>query len=484
MQRHRKYLVVTIWISTIAFVGAGFVGWGQYSYGEKAKAIAKVGDVDVSMRELQQAYSGLYNQYNQVFQGNFDEAQAKSFGLQKQAMKQLVDQALILNLAESYQLRVTDKELLDAVTAQDAFFKDGAFDKETYRRVLKQNNLSIKEYEEDMRKSLLIQKTLGLFSQKTLPLESKALQTALGIADKVDYKVLSADMITIDTSDEALKSYWEMNRMNYMTLPSYELSVITQSPVGAEADEAALNEYYTANRNDFADSEGKLLSFEEAKEQVIAALDDKATRKAALKTYIAFKKDQLEGPLTPQSLKIDENNHPYSAELFGEITALTPANPHLKPRKIGNEYKIIKLVGTTPSQPKEFEDAKSAVLADYANQQKQTKLRELAENSLATFTGITSPFVTREYSDILKGLNDAETKQFLNALFDDQSKRGFITLSNDKIVLYHIVEQKLLQTSQTDQENSVMRLKATLFDQGLIKLLESKYSVDIYLQGL
>ena len=35
MQRHRKYLVVTMWISAIAFVGAGFVGWGQYSYGEK-----------------------------------------------------------------------------------------------------------------------------------------------------------------------------------------------------------------------------------------------------------------------------------------------------------------------------------------------------------------------------------------------------------------------------------------------------------------
>ncbi len=28
MQRHKKWLVITIWISTIAFVGAGFVGWG------------------------------------------------------------------------------------------------------------------------------------------------------------------------------------------------------------------------------------------------------------------------------------------------------------------------------------------------------------------------------------------------------------------------------------------------------------------------
>ncbi|MCJ7766283.1 MAG: SurA N-terminal domain-containing protein, partial [Thiovulaceae bacterium] len=55
MQRHRKYLVITIWISTFAFIGAGFVGWGQYSYGDKAGAVAKVGDVSISQRELQQA---------------------------------------------------------------------------------------------------------------------------------------------------------------------------------------------------------------------------------------------------------------------------------------------------------------------------------------------------------------------------------------------------------------------------------------------
>ena len=77
MQRHRKYLVVTMWISAIAFVGAGFVGWGQYSYGEKATAVAKVGNVDISMRELQQSYSRLYSQYNKMFQGNFDEIKQK-----------------------------------------------------------------------------------------------------------------------------------------------------------------------------------------------------------------------------------------------------------------------------------------------------------------------------------------------------------------------------------------------------------------------
>ena len=45
MQKHNKYLVWTIWIATIAFIGAGFVGWGSYSFGSKAGNVAKVGDV-------------------------------------------------------------------------------------------------------------------------------------------------------------------------------------------------------------------------------------------------------------------------------------------------------------------------------------------------------------------------------------------------------------------------------------------------------
>ena len=56
MQRHKKWLVITIWISTIAFVGAGFVGWGSYEYGKQGGVVAVVGDREVSVEEYQQEY--------------------------------------------------------------------------------------------------------------------------------------------------------------------------------------------------------------------------------------------------------------------------------------------------------------------------------------------------------------------------------------------------------------------------------------------
>ena len=177
MQKHRKWLVITIWISTIAFIGAGVVGWGQYNYGKKATSVAKVGDIEITNQELQQSYTQLYNYFSQMMQGKFDEQQAKQFGLQKQALNQLINQALMLNLAKSYNLQVSDEEILKVITTQKAFFTNGVFDKELYKTLLSRNNMTTKEYESGLKKELLISKTLNLFALTPTPLEEKSVQT-------------------------------------------------------------------------------------------------------------------------------------------------------------------------------------------------------------------------------------------------------------------------------------------------------------------
>ena len=483
MQRHRKYLVITIWISTIAFIGAGFVGWGQYSYGEKAGAVAKVGDVPISLRELQQSYSRLYNQYNQMFQGKFDEAQAKSMGLQRQALRQLIDQALILNLANSYNLIVTDKELLSEIQAQKVFYKNGKFDKEIYKKALRQNNLNMQEYEADVRKSMLIQKTFALFSQETLPLETKSVGSALSIADKIEYKILTSDMVSVDRSDSALKAFWETRKESYMQPPSYELEIIKQKSVDGEVDEIALKEYYQSHKSDYTDDKGVLLTFDKAKDQVTADLNDKATRKEALRTYIAYKKSKLGPSVTIEKITVDRYNDSFDTELFAEIEALTLEHPYLKPRKINGVYNIIKLAGVNPSKPKTFEAAKEEVEAQYAREQAAVKLLELAKKEVADFKGKTSDFITIKDITALEGLNEAEAREFLNVLFKAEKGQGIAGLQTQKIVLYKVIDQKFLAKDDSDQADTVKRLKTAMLEKGLIKSLNESYKTEIFMEG-
>jgi peptidyl-prolyl cis-trans isomerase D len=484
MQRHRKYLVVTIWVSTIAFVGAGFVGWGQYSYGDKASAIAKVGEISVTQRNFQQAYSRLYGQYNQVFQGNFDDAKAKEFGLQQQVLRSLIDSSLILNLAKTYQLEVSDEALLENIKTQNYFFKDGVFDKDTYQKVLSQNKITMKDYETDTRNAMLTQKVFALFSSEPTALEADVFNAGANVRDRISYKLLTPDAVSITPTDEELKSYWEGNRFNYMTNPQYTLETITLDITPSNPSEEDILEYYNAHKHNFKDSEGKILSLDDAKTDVILALDDKATNKAALKTYIAFKKGALDSNVQTQTSTINVSNQPFEAELFDEITKLSLTQPYLKPRKVNDSYVVIKLVNIKESEAKTYEAAKDEVTKQYVSEQKRFKLQELAEKSKENFEGITTNFLSRDDVSEINGLNQAEATEFLGKMFESENKRGYIQLSDENIVLYAILEQKMLDESITDQATNVMSTKSQILDRGLIKVLEEKYPTEIYVKGL
>lgn len=440
MQHHRKYLVITIWISTIAFIGAGFVGWGQYSYGDKASAVAKVGDISITAEELQKTYSNLFNQYNQLFQGKMDEKQAQQFGLQRQALKSLVDQALILNLAESYKITVSDKELFNLIKDQKAFSKAGAFDKHVYSEVLSQNHLTIQEYEAGMRKELLIQKTLYLFNPVVRTLEKNSLASAMGVADKIEYKLLTPTMVSITTDETGLKTYWEKNKNNFKKEASYNLSIIR--------------------------------------------MGNQATQNDALRRYIDFKKGSLDPNVDVSKITITSQNNLFTPELFKEITDLTTDKPFLKPRKLGDEFIIVKLDALNPASNKTYEEAKPEANAYYQNELKKSKLQELAQNSYKTFSGNVSDFIIHAKSPTLGGLSAEESTEFTNKLFSSKQKRGFLTLKSGNVILYNVLEQKLLQDKTVAEENSAMKLKGNLLNQKLMKMLETKYPTKIYVEGI
>lgn len=482
MQRHKKYLIITIWISTIAFVGAGFVGWGQYSYGDKAGAVAKVGDVEITMGELQKSYSRLYAQYNQVFQGNFDEEKAKSFGLQSQALNQLTNQALILNLAAEYDLKVTDAELLEDLMSQEAFFKDGQFDKSIYKETLSRNNLTSKEYEEDVRKQLLIQKVLKLLPVQESDSEAEILQTIMNIADKIEYKVLDDTNISVDSSDLALKPFWESKRQEFMSEVSYEVKYIKQEMVQEEHSQEKIETYYDENRIHFKDEEGKILSIEEAQPFILEKLNAKATKDIALRNYIDYKKRKLSTDIPLHTAVISQSNNPFNEDVLKEIKELSITSPFLKPIEIDGEYFTFELVKINPSKTKTFEEAKATVLPIFIETKKREKLFELAKNSLDSFKGTVTEFITNQDSDKITELSTQESNEFLTKLFNSSNKKGSISLENGKVVLYNILEQKLLENSDNSGE-SIAKLKSSIFSTELIKNLSTKYKTEIFIQG-
>ena len=484
MQRHRKYLVITIWISTIAFIGAGFVGWGQYSYGEKSGAVAKVGDVTISGQELQNTYAQLFNRYSQIFKGQFDQEQAKKFGLDKQALQQLINQALLVNLANSYHLEVSDKEVADLLQSQQAFFENGVFSKSVYQQVLKQNRMTPTSYEADLRKSLLIEKLLALFPATPNKMEKTAFETALGIADKIEYKILTDDMVTVDTSDKALKAYWETHKNDYLTPRSFKIAYIEQTAVDAQASDEELQAYYDAHKYDFAGADGKLLDFAAAKPAVVAAVNDKATNKEALKRYIAFKKEKLEEGIQVKEATVSENDTAFSPETLQAIASADLASPYLKPKKEGERYVIIKLVEIIAPEPKPYEEARADLLADYRKTMSTDAMLAMAKKDVNTFKGqTTEAFVKRTDTAGFEGLDEADTRELLKAVFNADKSYGIAGLQSRKMVLFRIVDQKIDASASPEEESAIAQAKTALLTQNLITALNQRYETQIFMKG-
>ena len=485
MQKHNKYLVWTIWVATIAFIGAGFVGWGSYTFGSKAGNVAKVGDIEIEQTKLNMVYSNLYNQYNQAMQGALDDKKAQELGLVKQAFARLETQAKVLNFAKDMGIIVSDAEVAQRLQELRIFQKDGVFNKEIYEGYLKSQRMRANVFENTLREEMIIEKTFSLLPTDTLPLEEEAVGAAMNVSDKLAYKVLTNDDLNFITDIAKVKTFWEMKKENFMTPEMYELSIVwTQSEDTAVTDEE-VKAHYEANSFNYTDGEGKQLSYEEAKTLATKDLKIKKTKKAAQKAYIAFKKGQID---TTEKIKLPVGDLKLTDEVWSAIKE-SSAGDIIKPKVVADMYATVKIEKVVPSRIKTFEEAEKEVTALYEDQAKKEALLSLAESTLKNFDQndvIISDFVKLEENVNLNPLNNKESLQFLQKLFTSTKEKGIISVF-DKVIVYNILEQKLQPMDENQTafvKETVDTLKQTTFESNLIKMLDKQYPTEVYMGGL
>ncbi|WP_101341784.1 peptidyl-prolyl cis-trans isomerase [Cereibacter azotoformans] len=155
----KKGTQIVFW-GLVALMAVGLGGFGVTNFGGGLSTVGSVGDRDITTadyaRALQQEMRALGAQINQPVTMEM----ARAFGLDQQVRRRLVTQAALSNEADRVGLSVGDARVAEEITGSDSFHgPSGQFDRETYRLVLRQNNLSESEFEnglrEDISRSLL-----------------------------------------------------------------------------------------------------------------------------------------------------------------------------------------------------------------------------------------------------------------------------------------------------------------------------------------
>ncbi|MBN2964349.1 peptidylprolyl isomerase [Sulfurospirillum sp. T05] len=481
MQRHRKYLVITIWVSVIAFVGAGFVGWGAYDFNaDRSSAVAKVGERKISITEFQMAYNNYFSYYNTLFNGQLTQERAEQMGLDKIVLENLINEALMVNYAKDLGLIALDSDIKDALLKDENFHTNGAFDKDLYYRLLQNAGITAKTYEEGLKKQVLLEKLNPIIELQATEQEKELFGSALFMQDRLSVRVLQLDQDEIQTDEASLRAFWEPQKSLFLTPTSYTIDSIFVPASTETAAEEALSLFFEENKFNYRYEDGRLKDFIDALPEVRHDVALDMARKEALTTYLTFKKGEIEAEKTEV---LYESDSFFEVELLKEAVA----GEVLKPIATDEGYMIVKLVSINPPVPMDFEEAKPLIKDAYMSEKTQEVLTQKAKAQLDLFRGETIGFVTRDSVVDINGLNEEESSVFLSRVFDNNTRKGYVVL-DDKAVLYEILEQKLLDQTKLEQYNKligehVYQTKNSEVNQAFIEALKKRYTIDYFYKG-
>ncbi|MDL0089124.1 peptidylprolyl isomerase [Campylobacter gastrosuis] len=481
MQKHKKYLVVTIWVSTIAFVGAGFVGWGAYDLNKnRATSVAKVGHRNISVQELNEKYSQLYGYYNSIFNGQLTEEKANEIGLSKIALDAAIRENLLLNYADDLGLLASKEDVVRYIIADENFHKDGVFDENLYKDILRRAKINQRDYEKGLERVVLLDKLNYLINTKPTQQDIELMMSAFYMQDKVAIKIITAQNSNINVSDDELKKLWESSKNSYMTKTSYTFDTIFIPTTDKNADEATLNAYYQENKERYKDSDDKILAFENVKEQVKNDYNLEQSKTEALQKYVSFKKGEI---VANQTINFTDDNATFEVENLKDIKI----GDILKPIVYNGGYVISKVVKIDTPKPMSFEAAKEQVKEKLLEIKERENLENLVKAELKNFdtNGLKQVEISRAKADDIDGLDMFESRNFIDQVFASTNKKGYVVLGK-KAVIYEILEQKLL--TNTDNENlnlvseNIANLKNGEIMQDLVMQLQKRYKVEEYIK--
>lgn len=229
-----KYLSWILWGVILVFIFFVFAEWGgagRRLQGGQQVAVS-VGDDAITFPELDRTYRNLQETYRGLYGGQIPSELEEQLQLPLQAVQQLVRQRLMVQEARAAGLAVSDEELA-AEVLELPIFQDGSgnyIGEENYRNAVRSLGFATpKHFEEAFRQDLLV--------------------------ERLNSMVRDTVMVSDDEVESAYRDEHETASLDYVLLPSDRFAG------RVEVDDAALEEFFTAQAEDFRQPERRVVRY-------------------------------------------------------------------------------------------------------------------------------------------------------------------------------------------------------------------------------
>ncbi|MGI9390165.1 MAG: SurA N-terminal domain-containing protein [Boseongicola sp.] len=147
----KKASNVFVWIM-MALLIAGLGGFGLTNFGGSVRTVATVGDIEIDYQTYARALQNQAQSYEQLTGQPLTIQQARALGFDRSALAQVIRDAALTNSAANAGISIGDENVSREITKSPAFRGlSGEFNRETYELALRQNGITVREFESRVR---------------------------------------------------------------------------------------------------------------------------------------------------------------------------------------------------------------------------------------------------------------------------------------------------------------------------------------------
>ncbi len=390
------------WLAGVVLgaIGLVFVFWGINWTLTAPNYAAKVNGVEVSANEVRQSYQQQLAQVERQTNGTISEALRND--IKKRVLDEYVNSEALLTRADSLGYRVNDADVLQAECQIPAFQVDGKCDMAHAVAVLRSQGRSPLEIEALFARDVKLRQlnsalTLSSFATAT---ELKQMRALTRQQRELAWLTLSAEKYASQATpdDDAVKSYYEAHKSDYMTPETVNLRYVeislAQLASKVSVDDAQLKTYYDEQK---AKTPERFTQAEQRRVSHILLPVANAAEDAAVKAKAEGILKRAQGGEDFAKLAKEFSQDPGSASQGGDlgwserkvwVAPFADAAYSMKvdeirgPVKTQFGYHILKLMGIQPQTVKTFEQSKAELETEYRRNEAE-KLFNNAQDQLA-----------------------------------------------------------------------------------------------------
>ncbi|MFC3394798.1 peptidylprolyl isomerase [Brenneria rubrifaciens] len=466
----------------LALIIASFVltGVGDYLIGGSGDYAAKVNGQEITRAQLEQAVQNERNRQQEALGENFSILASNDgymLNLRKQALSQLIDEALLDQYADKLGLSISDDQIKRAIFAVSAFQTNNRFDNEKYLDQVRRLGLTPDMYAQLLRKQLTSQQLIRGFGDTsfTLPQEIDNLvkQAAQNRVVRLATMDVGARANAESVSDEEIQSYYDQNKSRFIAPEAYKVSYITLDAAGimdkVTVNDSDIADFYEKNKNDYSQSERKKFSVIQVKTDADAqSVLDELKQGADFATVAKEKSTDVISRRKGGDLGWMDADSTIEELKQAKLTEKGQLSSAIK-SSVG--YLIVRLDDVQPQQVKPLSEVRADVAAKvkqekaldeyYALQQKVSEAASNDNESLASaeeaagVKAVQTDWFTREQVPAALNFQPVTQALFDGSLLGDNGAPGnnsdVINVDGDRAFVIRITAHKAETTRPLDQ---------------------------------